>query len=228
MSLSDQNLILPFKTKPTIMPIIPSLKTGGVEVEALEIGKAITKAGWNSIIAAKIHSKDLMSISDEIEFIDMPLDSKNPFQLFKNTKILKKIILQRKVDIVHLRSRAPAWSSYYVCRSLGIPVVTTYHAAYQSKSFIKDFYNSIMARGHRVIAISEFIRDYILQNYPDIDPNSIEVIHRGVSSDQFPRGFRPAQEWLANWQQTFPGLNDKIIFTLAGPLPPLETKAKFF
>lgn len=171
--------------------MIPALKSGGVEIETLQIAQAITKAGGKAIIAANLDGNDLQGtdqLSSNVTFINLPLDTKNPLRIANNTSLLKKLIKKEKVDIVHARSRAPAWSAYKAARSLGIPFITTYHAAYSSQTVLKTFYNSVMARGDRVIAISRFIAEHLSQQYqerPWFDPAKLRVILRGIDVHYF-------------------------------------------
>ena len=172
------------------MQVIPAWGSGGVEIETLEMAKAIVAAGGRALIAAKIKSNDKppSGIPSEIEFINLPLNTKNPFRILKNVTLLKELIQKEKVTILHARSRAPAWSAYKAARSLGVPFVTTYHAAYGSKSVLKTFYNSVMARGDRVIAISHFIQNHLIQKYQSyawFDSSKIRLIQRGIDLDYF-------------------------------------------
>jgi len=170
------------------LQVIPALGTGGVELETLEIGKAIAAAGGRSLVAANVGDWVIESLPSEIEFIDLPLNTKNPFQISKNAKLLKELIGKEKVDVVHVRSRAPAWSAYKAARASGVPFMTTHHAAYGSKTIFKTFYNSVMARGDRVIAISQFMADHIIKSYKKyswFDPNKIRLINRGIDCHYF-------------------------------------------
>ena len=170
------------------MQVIPALESGGVEVGTLQIAEAIVKAGGRSIIAAKEGSMAKGLRKKGIQFIELPLQTKNPFQISKNVNLLKQLIKKEKVDILHVRSRAPAWSAYKAAHISGIPFVTTYHAAYRSQTVIKTFYNSIMARGDRVIAISQFIADHINQKYKArswFNPEKVCLIHRGIDFQFF-------------------------------------------
>src|SRR3990167_1779026 len=139
------------KSIPTILQVIPSPGTGGMEIEAEIIASAIEEAGGRSLVVCSKPNKSLQK--SRVEYISLPLRTKNPLQMIKNISLLKKLIIKENVDIVHARSRGPAWSAYYATRALNIPFVTTYHATYKSKSRFKTWYNSVMARGDRVIAI---------------------------------------------------------------------------
>ncbi len=182
---------------PRILQVIPALESGGVEIEALEIAKAIVSAGGKALIVSKPGKMAKDALTSGIELKNLPLDTKNPFQIAKNTKLLKELILKEKVDIVHVRSRAPAWSAYKAARDLNIPFVTTYHAAYSSKTIFKTFYNSVMAKGDRVIAISQFILDHIIKKHskrPWFDLSKIRLIQRGVDLQYFdPSSISPQQ-----------------------------------
>lgn len=187
------------------MQVIPALKSGGVEIEALEIAKAIALAGGRSLIASHVKKIPEELLTEGIEFKNLPLNTKNPFQIAKNTRLLKKLILKEKVDIVHVRSRAPGWSAYKAARSLGVPFMTTYHAAYHSKTIFKAFYNSVMARGDRVIAISHFIQDHLIKKYKKyswFDLSKIRLISRGIDVHLFDPSTiskERAQQLRENW-----------------------------
>lgn len=172
----------------TILQVIPSLGSGGVEIETLEIAKAIIDAGGKSYIATNLKNSKPELPDKNIKVYSLPLDSKNPIQISKNIRALKALIEKESIDIVHVRSRAPAWSAYKASRALGVPFVTTYHAAYKSNTIFKTFYNSVMARGDRVIAISEFIKNHIMSKYKRFswfDPKRICLINRGIDLNEF-------------------------------------------
>jgi len=128
---------------------------------------------------------------------------------------LRRFIIEQKVDILHLRSRMPAWIGYLAWRGMDPAtrpkLVTTVHGAYSVNA-----YSAVMTKGERVIAVSNTIREYILSNYPKVDPEKIRLIYRGVDPHEFPRGYQPSDEWLAKWQQNYPQLKGKVIITLPG------------
>ncbi len=174
------------KTKPTILQVIPALISGGVEIETLEIAKVIVAAGGRAIIVSGVKKDDIKA--EGVEFRTLPLDTKNPFQIARNATLLKNLILKEGVDLVHARSRAPAWSAQRAARAANVPFVTTYHAPYASGSMLKVFYNSIMARGDRVIAISRFVEHHIIEKYKNFswfEPSKIRLIERGIDLQLF-------------------------------------------
>lgn len=188
LTFSDELVKCSFKTNPTILQVIPALESGGAEVETIEIANAIIAAGGRALVASKLGKKISSILNNKIELKNLPLDTKNPFQISKNTQLLKELIIKEKVDIVHVRSRAPAWSAYKAARSLGVPFVTTYHAAYRSNGIFKIFYNSVMAKGDRVIAISQFILDHIIKKYKKFswfDRSKVRLILRGIDYHYF-------------------------------------------
>ena len=178
MSNNDQ------EKRMTILQVLPALESGGVERGTLEIAGALVKAGHRALVASSGGRMVAELEALGAEHITLPLKSKNPLKIFANVGELSKIIRAQKVDLIHARSRAPAWSAYYASRRTGIPFLTTFHGAYKFDNGAKKFYNSIMARGDYVIAISEYIRDHILHNYP-VDLGHIVLIHRGFDPSRF-------------------------------------------
>jgi glycosyltransferase involved in cell wall biosynthesis len=172
------------KDAPTVLQILPSLETGGVERGTVEIVQALRAAGWNPLVAS---SGGVMVREVERNggtHIEMPVDSKNPLVMARNISRIAKLIRRHNIDIVHVRSRAPAWSALRATRRTNIPFVTTFHGNYGAKSSLKRWYNSVMARGDRVIAISEFIGEQVRNRY-GADPAKIRIIPRGVDTGLF-------------------------------------------
>jgi len=121
---------------------------------------------------------------------ELAAQSKNPLVILNNAHLLKIIIKENKVDIIHARSRAPAYSAYLAAKWAGIPFVTTFHGTYNFHNSLKRAYNSIMTKGDAVIAVSHFIKNHILQNYK-IDERKITVVQRGVDLDYFNPAKKP-------------------------------------
>jgi glycosyltransferase involved in cell wall biosynthesis len=161
------------------------MATGGVERTTVEVASAIIEAGGRALVfsAGGRLVPELEAIG--AEHISGKANSKHPWTVFvSNPTKLAQLIGQEKVDIVHARSRAPAWSALLAARRTHTPFVTTYHGIYNAKSGLKRWYNSVMARGDRVIANSGYTRDHILAEHR-IDPGRIEVIYRGVDVNAF-------------------------------------------
>ena len=169
----------------TILQVVPEMATGGVERTTVEVASAIIEAGGRALVFSAggrlVHELEAIGA----EHIFGEANSKHPWTVFvSNPAKLAKLIVQEKVDIVHARSRAPAWSALLAARRTKTPFVTTYHGIYNAKSGIKRWYNSVMARGDLVIANSGYTRDHILAEHK-IAPDKIEVIYRGVDVDNF-------------------------------------------
>ncbi len=176
---------------PIILQVLPELRSGGVERGTVEIARAIVQAGGKSLVASKGGSMVTQLQKVGAQHITLPLASKNPFTIWLNSKRLAKIIRQNNVDIIHARSRAPAWSAWLAAKETGCHFVTTFHGTYGIQNEWKRKYNSIMTRGERVIAVSNFIAEHIKKNY-EIDANKLRVIHRGVDLQLFnPQGHSP-------------------------------------
>jgi glycosyltransferase involved in cell wall biosynthesis len=171
--------------KPVILQILPRLETGGVERGTVEIASALKEAGWTSIVVsgggAMVHDLERLGT----EHITLSVYSKNPLIMRKNAYILAKIIREKGVDVIHARSRAPAWSAKWAAQMTGIPFLTSFHGAYNMGPFrIKRPYNRVMTQSRRIIAVSNFIKKHILENY-QVPEEKIRVIHRGVDIERF-------------------------------------------
>lgn len=164
---------------PVILQVLPSLKSGGVERGTLEIARAISQRGAKALVASSGGPMAAQLKRWNAQHITLPLASKNPIAIWRNAKSLEAVIREHKVDIVHARSRAPAWSAWLACRWTGAHFITTFHGTYGLQNRFKKFYNSVMVRGERVIAISHFIAAHIKANY-EVDEGRIRIIHRGV------------------------------------------------
>lgn len=168
--------------KPVILQVIPTLVTGGAERGCIDMAAAIQRAGGTAIVvsAGGPMARELDRYG--AKHIQMPVQSKNPLTMRRNAKRLGKLIEQYGVDLIHARSRAPAWSAYWAAKAAGIPFVTTFHAPYNFKGRVKKWYNSVMAKGDRVIAVSRFVYDHVVSQY-GVGADRLRLIHRGVDVD---------------------------------------------
>ena len=184
-----------------ILQLIPTMQSGGAERSCIDVTAALTAAGHQAFIATAGGRWSGELVRGGGHIFNLPLKSKNPLALWRNSRKLAQIICDYKIDIVHARSRAPAWSGYWAAKQTGIPFMTTFHAAYKFSNKWKQRYNSIMAKGVRIIAISHYIAQHILDHYP-VDINDIRVIYRGTPMERFhPNMIHPerliklAKEW---------------------------------
>ena len=169
----------------TVLQVLPNLISGGVERGTVDVAQALEQAGWKALVVSAGGPMVRELERAGAEHITLPLHTKNPLAIRKNSETLAALIRARGVDIVHARSRAPAWSAREAAKRAGVPFVTTFHGVYGLGPFgLKKLYNRVMADGARVIAVSEFIRDHLIQEY-NVDPERIRVIHRGVDLKTF-------------------------------------------
>lgn len=170
--------------RPTILQIIPNLDTGGAERTVVDIAAALVNAGARALVATDGGQLIAEVEAEGGEVLPFPAATKNPFLLRANARALKQIIEREDVDLIHARSRAPAWSALWTARRTKIPFVTTYHGAYNQSNPIKGYYNSVMARGDIVIANSGYTADLIRQRHKTPE-DKIRVIYRGIDLDGF-------------------------------------------
>jgi glycosyltransferase involved in cell wall biosynthesis len=168
----------------TILQVLPALVSGGVERGTLEIAEALVGAGWRALVASA--GGPLVGPLERLgaRHIALPLGRKSPAAIWRNAAALARLVRAEGVGIVHARSRAPAWAALLAARRTGAHLVTTYHGAYNEGWPGKRFYNSVMARGERVIAISGFIAEHVRARH-GTDPARLRVIPRGVDERRF-------------------------------------------
>ncbi len=171
----------------TILQVVPRLNAGGAERTTLEIAEAVVRAGGRARAVSEGGR-----LEREIEFaggevVRAPVASKNPLTIWANIARLAVMIREEGVDLIHARSRAPAWSALAAARRTGIPFVTTYHGAYSTGGAFKRLYNSSMLRGDRVIANSRFTAEQIME-LDGLEPERLAVIPRGVDVSIFTPG----------------------------------------
>lgn len=167
-----------------VLQILPELNAGGVERTTLEIAEILSANGHVPHICSNGGRMEPAFAPLGAKLHSLNIGSKNPLKLRGNTKKLIDIIKSEKIDIVHARSRAPAWPAHAAAKATARPFLTTYHGIYNARSRTKKRYNAIMARGDLIIANSQFTRDHILKEH-GTDPNIIRVIPRGVDMTLF-------------------------------------------
>ena len=169
---------------PTVLQVLPALESGGVERGTLEIADAVVRAGGRALVASA--GGRLVAPLERLgaRHLALPLRTKNPVGILRNAGHLAALARAEGVEIIHARSRAPAWSALLAARRSGAHFVTTYHGTYNEGFPGKRLYNSVMARGERVIAISRFIAEHIRRVH-GTDPARIRIIPRGVDPALF-------------------------------------------
>lgn len=181
---------------PAILQVLPALISGGVERGTIEIAEAVVGAGMRAYVASAGGALVPQLEAVGATHVALPLATKSPFAIWRNAGALADLSRREEIAILHARSRGPAWSALVAARRTGARLVTTWHGAYNENVPGKRLYNSVMARGDRVIAISRFIADHILARHPDAAPR-IRIILRGVDPRRFDPGAVPASRVLA-------------------------------
>ncbi len=170
--------------KATVLQVVPRLVQGGVERGTVDVAAALVAAGWKAMVASEGGPMVRELERAGATHIALPLASKNPFVIRANIDRLSTLIAMHDVDLVHARSRAPAWSARYAAKRTGRHFVTTFHNAYGLGSIWKRHYNAVMATGERVIAISNFVGEHVASVY-GVPPERLRVIPRGTDVTRF-------------------------------------------
>jgi len=176
---------MPSKLK--VLQVIPKLGYGGAEVGCYDLAHYLSENNCSSYIVTSGGALIKYINRKKVKLIRLPVQSKNPILMLLNTIILTIIILIFNINIVHARSRAPAWSCLIATKITGRKFVTTFHGTYNFNNNIKKFYNSVMVRSNLIIAGSNFIFSHINENYSEyLNSNKkFLVIFRGINTDYF-------------------------------------------
>lgn len=169
-----------------ILQLIPELDAGGAERTTIDVAEAIVQAGGEAWVASRGGRLDGELEQAGGKLVRLNMKTKNPFTIRANARRLAALASSRGIDIIHARSRAPAWSGLWAARQAGIAFVTTYHGTYNARTPAKRLYNSVMARGDAVIANSRFIAEHVRIEHGAVlaakraDYSHLHVIPRGV------------------------------------------------
>lgn len=197
-----------------VIQILPELNAGGVERGVLEVSKYLTQLGHESVVISNGGRLVEQLEREGGRHIKLPVHKKSLFSL-RQVKALRRLFLEEKPDVIHLRSRAPAWLAWLAWRKLEPQnrprLITTVHGFYSV-----NIYSAIMTKGEQVICVSESVKEYALKNYRKVDASKLTVIHRGVDPSAFPYGYQPPSDWLEKWQRSYPQLKGKYVITLPG------------
>ncbi len=203
------------KISPAILQVLPELETGGVETGTIEIACELQKRGIKNFVASQggrmVHELEKAGIPH----LTLPLKSKNIFTMRHNAEKLAQYIKENGINIVHARSRAPAWSAYWAAKAANVHYMTTFHGTYGlGPCGIKKLYNRVMTYGEKIIAISNHIKNHILQNYK-ADEKNIRLIHRCADIEKFaPAAVTP--ERMINKIKEYHIAEDKPVLLLPG------------
>lgn len=211
-------MTVPAKIK--VIQLVPELNSGGVERGTLEVGKYLSRQGHESIVVSNGGRMVTQLVDEGSRHIQMPIHRKTPISLLQVFK-LRELFLKENPDIIHARSRVPAWLCYLalmtISRSQRPKFITTVHGFYSVSP-----YSAIMTKGDVVICVSESIKDYVLRNYTKVPNRRLKVIHRGICQKEFPNMLSPTKDWLANWFTKYPRTKNKKLLLLAGRITQLK------
>ena len=188
-----------------VLQVVPELDAGGVEQTVIDVARAVIAAGGRSVVATRGGRMEPALTKMGATVIRLPVHSKNPLVQWLNVGALRKLIRKHGVDIVHVRSRAPAMAAVKAARLENVRSVATYAGIYNAKSDLKRWYNGGMVRADMTIANSDFTRAHILKTYKDVAPERVISIPRGVDLKRFdpesfdvPRIMKMEEEWGTN------------------------------
>jgi glycosyltransferase involved in cell wall biosynthesis len=173
----------------TVVQLLPALESGGVERSTLEIAEALVQAGHRAIVVSAGGRLLLGLAATGAEHVTLGIGRKSPLAL-RHVPALRRLFTDVRVDIVHARSRLPAWLARFALHGMAAAdrprFVTTVHGLNSPSR-----YSAVMASGERVICVSRTVRDYVLAQYPRTDPGKLRVIARGIDPAEFPPAPRP-------------------------------------
>lgn len=208
-----------------VLQILPELNAGGVERGTLELARHLVQHGHQSLVVSNGGRMVEQLEKQGSRHITMPVHRKSFVSLFQIAP-LRRLLEQERPDILHIRSRLPGWIARLAWRGMDHErrphFVSTVHGFYSVNA-----YSAIMTRGERVVAVSESIRDYVMKNYPEVPPEIIRVIPRGIESKDYSRDFTLDSVWVEAWRSQFPHLTSKRVLTLPGRVTRLKGHEDF-
>lgn len=209
----------------TVVQVLPALEGGGVERGTVEIAEELVRRGHRAVVVASGGRLAAELQAAGAEHVPWALGRKSPLTL-RFIPRLRRLLDELQADILHARSRIPAWVAYLAWRGMDPQrrprFITSVHGLYSVNP-----YSEVMLRGERVIAVSEAVRRYIVDHYPATDAQRIQVIPRGVDPRAYPHGYRPPEAWLRDWRAAHPQLGGGRILTLPGRLTRLKGHEDF-
>ncbi|MCK9366056.1 MAG: glycosyltransferase [Metallibacterium scheffleri] len=196
----------------TVVQLIPALDSGGAERSTLEIARALVAAGHRAVVISAGGRLVQRLEAEGGEHITLPIGRKSPLALAQLMP-LRRALAALKPDVVHARSRLPAWLARLALPGLQPRphFVTTVHGLNSPNA-----YSAVLTRGERVIVVSQTVRDHVQQHYPDLPQERVRLIPRGVDADEFPYGYRPDPAWREAFFAEFPHLAGAPLLTLPG------------
>ncbi len=209
-----------------VLQVLPALDSGGVELGTLEVAAELVRRGHRSLVMSEGGRLVEVLEREGSQHYNCAIGKKS-FWTLRLIWSLRRFLQREKIDIVHVRSRVPAWVIYLAWKGMDPNsrprLVSTVHGLYSVSS-----YSAIMTKGEIVIAVSDAVKQYVLDNYPNTDPSRIKVIYRGVDPSVFTKNFQPSGDWQKTWDALYPKLKGRIVLALPGRLTRLKGHHAFF
>lgn len=203
-----------------VMHLLPSLSSGGVEQVVLELCEGLCSRGIENVVVSAGGSMVPAIEATGARHITRPIGRKSLFTLFQVGRTAR-LIRAEKPDVLHVHSRVPAWVGQLACKRIPAAerpvIVSSFHGFHSVNA-----YSAIMARGDKVIAVSECMRRHILENYPRTPDESIIVIPNSIDATKFNPDYKPTQAWFDKWFADYPELKGKYTLCLPGRITRLK------
>ena len=203
-----------------VMQLLPELNSGGVERGTLEIAKALVADGHQSLVVSNGGRLVPELEAEGTTHLTLPVHKKALSSLWQ-IRPLRRLIEQHQPDIVHVRSRVPAWLTYFALKGIAADkrphLISTVHGFYSINR-----YSAIMTQAEKVIAVSNSVVKYITDNYKNCPPEDIVRIYRGIDPAAFPHGYQPPAAWFQKTFEDFPQLENKFLICLPGRITRLK------
>ena len=206
-----------------VMHLLPSLQSGGVEQVVLELCQGLCARGVETVVVSEGGPMVEAVEAAGARHITLPIGRKS-LLTFRMVPRMAGLIRRERPDVLHLHSRVPAWvgllAAKLVDKAARPRVVTTFHGFHSV-----NFYSGVMAKGDRVIAVSECMKRHILENYPSTPEEKVFVVPNSVDTTQNYAGYKPTPEWWEKWRADFPELQGKYTLCLPGRITRIKGAA---
>ena len=163
----------------TVLVVVPTLQAGAAEMGAVDLVRILTGAGHRAIVMSRGGRLEPRVTESGGELIHADVASKNPAVMARNAAAISRIVRSRKCDIIHAHGRAPAWSAFVAAKLTRVPFVTSWYKGFREQNALKRFYNSVMARGDRIAAVSDQLAETISERYR-VPADRIRVVPASV------------------------------------------------
>ena len=196
----------------TVVQLIPALHSGGAERSVLEVAQALVLAGHRSVVISAGGRLTAQLEAEGSEHITLDIGQKSLATLGRLGR-LRRILRELKPDVVHVRSRLPAWMGWWALKGMSPRphFITTVHGLNSPGR-----YSAIMLRGERIVVVSQTVRDYLISHYDKLDTTRIRIVPRGIDPGAFPYGHRPDESWQKAFFNEYPKLAGAPLLTLPG------------